>query len=699
MAFPPNETYRRYIVSYLMGVAVISPVTIAGVYEQLLQKLEEHGIFQLCLLESSQKFSLNLSPFGLQSVSELLLDWLKSFWNAHIQLFADKSYATFAFLERLLSSRGAAWSGAMALLQLLLLPLEVPQREVIQKHRAANSEQVATPALSSLRLHQIELCDLLVQRLAANNVHTSSFIAAMLEVCGMGFERANAEIILRRLVWQFRRSTAAAGNFCEVLVRLRDGFEGLHPDVYSQTLEKIVTEAATDTSAIPSDALYNIAILVAHEHEQRSVNMQKVANQPDSSSEQKPELDEQAVKPRLAKLWMKLHQTALKADSGSFGGAVRLWGSVSAELANRPFDERYRMLQATLDALWHFIRSNWATKSLSNDELRDIRIDLKRLVVQASQSVDEVGVTLDVAFSLRSWRANKWLRSEEAKENNTNGKEEDLQKAALTDRKEMTMVFAMSPKFLADVFGDCIRGKLAFLAHIPPATNSLLSAEQPNGRAGFAKFLSNRFDALPTTASYQSLLPTMLHKSKLGQGLRVPERDDIIWKEFRELPILWDFLEIASEDKVIFGTLLTILRPLLAMSVAFWHGQLRRRSDHRHKIRSDHQYEIEAAATLLRIIGKSKAFPVPFRCVHIVVKRLPEEAIRDVLWRTLDEMIILECSGAFSSTEDEKQQLMQDTASKRERNLTCLQRVLMQNYSVVGVDMAMFHPDGVGGGS
>ena len=50
----------------------------------------------------------------------------------------------------------------------------------------------------------------------------------------------------------------------------------------------------------------------------------------------------------------------------------------------------------------------------------------------------------------------------------------------------------------------------------------LCCAEHPNGRAGFAKFLINRFSALPITPPYQSLLPTMLHKGRLG--LLVPER-------------------------------------------------------------------------------------------------------------------------------------------------------------------------------
>ena len=62
---------------------------------------------------------------SLQSVSDVLVDWLKSFWNGHIQLFADKVYPTFLFLERFLSSQGAKWNGALALLQLLLLLLEL----------------------------------------------------------------------------------------------------------------------------------------------------------------------------------------------------------------------------------------------------------------------------------------------------------------------------------------------------------------------------------------------------------------------------------------------------------------------------------------------------------------------------------------------------------------------------------------------
>ena len=171
-------------------------------------------------------------------------------------------------------------------------------------------------------------------------------------------------------------------------------------------------------------------------------------------------------------------------------------------------------------------------------------------------------------------------------------------------------------------------------------------------------------------------------------------------------------LAISSVDTTVFGTLLNILKPLLAMSVAFWHAQLRRRSDH--------QYELEVAATLIRIIGKvraivspasgkiliraqSKVFPLPMRSVHAVVKRLPAEAIRDVSWRCLDEMMILESLNAFGNvpgiSDAQKKQLLQDSVSKREHNLTSLQRILMENYSVVSAETALFYPDSIDGPS
>ena len=103
------------------------------------------------------------------------------------------------------------------------------QQEVIYKCTQPDGSNTSSPALATLHGHATDLCNRLLERMSNGTMVTCPFIISLLEICGMDMYSAAEDIL-----WDLIVRCPREGNqhLAPIMLRLRNGFEGIHPEVY-----------------------------------------------------------------------------------------------------------------------------------------------------------------------------------------------------------------------------------------------------------------------------------------------------------------------------------------------------------------------------------------------------------------------------------------------------------------------------------